>query len=109
MAETRKILGQSNPAATTLTALYTVPANTQAVVSTLRMVNIGVVDATVRVTTAVGGAALDPEQYQYFDLLLPVANPFGVTEGWTLSAGDVIRVYASTNDVAFTAYGVELT
>ncbi len=35
MAETRKVLGQSNPSATTNTTLYTVPSATQAVASTL--------------------------------------------------------------------------
>jgi len=34
-----KVLGQSNPAATTATTLYTVPAGTQAVVSTIAVCN----------------------------------------------------------------------
>jgi hypothetical protein len=35
MPTTYKVLGQSNPAATTATTLYTVPSATQAVVSTV--------------------------------------------------------------------------
>ena len=42
MATAYKVLGQSNPAATTLTTLYTVPAVTSAVCSTLSICNVGV-------------------------------------------------------------------
>ena len=39
MATTYKVLGQSNPAATTATTLYTVPAATSAIASTITICN----------------------------------------------------------------------
>ena len=39
MATNYKVLGQSNPAATTATSLYTVPAATQTIVSTVVVTN----------------------------------------------------------------------
>ncbi len=39
MATNYKVLGQSNPSATTATSLYTVPAATQAIVSTITVCN----------------------------------------------------------------------
>ena len=39
MATTYRVLGQSNPAATTATTLYTVPAATSAVISTINICN----------------------------------------------------------------------
>ena len=42
MAATYKVLGQSAPSATTATALYTVPASTSTIVSTLTNLAIGI-------------------------------------------------------------------
>ena len=46
MATTYKVLGQSNPSATTATTLYTVPASTQAVVSTINATDVVTVYAS---------------------------------------------------------------
>ena len=40
MATAYKVLGQSKPAAGTLTTLYTVPSSTEAVISSLTIANI---------------------------------------------------------------------
>ena len=52
MPQTHKVLGQSNPAATTLTTLYTVPASTSAVVSTLVICNTA--SSATTLSTALG-------------------------------------------------------
>jgi hypothetical protein len=49
MATTYKILGQSAPAATTEVDLYTVPAATDAVVSTVTACNRGTAAGTYRI------------------------------------------------------------
>jgi hypothetical protein len=109
MAETRKVLGQLNPGATTLTAIYTVPAATQAVVSSIVVCNEAAVLATFRVSVAVAGAGDNPKQYIYYDLLLPPNDTFIATVGLALGAGDVVRAYASSATLAFQVFGVELT
>lgn len=106
--ETRKVLGQLNPAATTLSALYTVPGATQAVVSTVQVCNQDAVAITFRISVAVAGAADNAKQYLYFDASVPVGDSFAATLGLTLGAGDIIRVYASTASVSFNAFGVEI-
>ncbi len=109
MAETRKVLGQSDPAATTLTAAYTVPGATQAVVSTITACNRDPVDTTIRISVAVAGAADSDEQYLVYDAPLEGVETKAFTLGITLGAADVVRVYAALATVSFNIFGVELT
>ena len=104
-----KLLGQARPAATTLTDLYTCPAGTQTVISTLRVVNDDASsDATFYVTHAAGGAADATSQRIY-----PHATPLPVTDwhtdtiGITMAAGDVLRVYCSLATCNFHVWGSE--
>lgn len=109
MATTYKCLGQSNPSATTATSLYTVPAATQAIVSTLTICNQAATAATYRIAVRVAGAALAASQYIAYDVSLPANATDTLTLGVTLGATDVITVYASSATVSFNAYGSELS
>jgi hypothetical protein len=108
MAETRKVLGQSNPAATTLTDAYTVPGATQAVVSSIVVANRGAA-TSFRVSIAIAGAADDNKQYIYYDIAIGANTTFAATLGITLGAADVVRVYATLATLSFNIFGVELT
>lgn len=109
MATNHKVLGQSNPAATTLTTLYTVPAATQTVVSTIHVSNLAASAATVRVAIRPAGAAIANQHYVAYDVSVPANGIFAMTEGFTLSATDVVSVYASTATVAFNISGAEIS
>lgn len=109
MAETRKVLGQNLPAANTLTALYTVPGATQAVVSTVTVCEQAGAPATYSIAVAIAGAFDTPAQYICFNGPLFANETKAVTIGITLGAGDIIRVKDSTGNVSFNAFGVELT
>ncbi len=109
MAETRKVLGQSNPGAASLTALYTVPGATQAVVSTLAVCNRSAVATAFRVSVAVAGAADAPEQYVYYDVTIAGNDTFAATIGITLGPADVVRVYATLATLSFCLFGVEVS
>lgn len=109
MAETRKVLAQSNPSATTLTDAYTVPGATQAVVSTISVVNRDATATTFRLSVAVGGAADNDKQYIAYDVPIAGNETFTFTIGITLGAADVIRVYATLATLSFNIFGVELT
>lgn len=109
MAETLKVLGQSAPAATTLTDLYTVPAATQTTVSTVFVCNQNAGKIIFRISVAVGGAANATSQYLYWDVTLLGNSTFAATVGLTLGAGDIIRVRTDTTNVSFSAYGAEVT
>ena len=108
MATTYKVLGQSNPAATTSTSLYTVPASTQAIVSTLTVCNQASTDATFRVSVSVNGAALSAKEYIAYDATVRGNGFLTFTLGMSLGAADVIRVYASSTSLSFSAFGTEI-
>jgi glucose-6-phosphate dehydrogenase assembly protein OpcA len=108
MATTYKVLGQSNPAATTATTLYTVPSLTQAVVSTLAIANTGATSATFRVAIRVAGATLATSQYIAYDTTVSANNSTMLTLGLSLGAADVITVYASNANLVFSAFGTEI-
>jgi hypothetical protein len=109
MATSYKVLGQSNPSATTATSLYTVPAATQAIVSTITVCNQAATAATYRIAVRVAGASLTASQYIAYDVSLPGNASDTLTLGVTLGATDVITVYASTATMSFNAYGSELS
>lgn len=108
MAITAKILGQSNPAATTLTSLYTVPADTYAVCSTITIANIGGTDTAFRIAIRAAGEAIANKQYLYYDLDIVANDTFAATMGIALSEGDIISVYAGNTNLAFQAFGQEI-
>ena len=109
MTETLKVLGQSQPGATSLTDAYTVPALTQASVSSIVVCNTDNAAHSFRVSVAVGGAADDPSQYLYYDCPIVANDTFVSTIGVSLGPADVVRVYSDAGDLAFTIFGVEVT
>lgn len=108
MATTYKVLGQSNPSATTATTLYTVPSATEAVVSTIVIANLTATAATFRIAIRPNGAALANSQYIAYDITVGASDSTALTLGITLDATDVITVYASTANLTFTAFGSEI-
>ena len=108
MATTYKVLGQSNPAATTLTTLYTVPASTQTVVSTITVANQAATAATYRIAVRIAAAGISAAQYLAYDVSLPANATDTLTLGVTVAATDVISVYASTATMSFNAFGSEI-
>ena len=108
MPTTYKVLGQSNPSATTATALYTVPSTTQAVVSTITVCNQASSAATYRIAVRPNGDTLAAQHYVAYDVSLPGNATDTLTLGITLGDTDVITVYASTATMSFNAYGSEI-
>ena len=104
-----RVLGQVNPSATTATTLYTVPAGTQAVVSTISVCNQAASSGTYRIAIRPAGAALTASQYIAYDSAITANNTTFITIGVTLGATDVITVYASSATMSFSAYGSELS
>lgn len=108
MAATYKVLGQVNPAATTLTDLYTVPSATSAVGSTLSIANMGASSTTVRVAVRPAGAAIDPKHYIAYDVQVSQYDSLFLTIGVSLATTDVVSVYAGTANIAFNLFGSEV-
>jgi hypothetical protein len=108
MPTTYKVLGQSNPSATTATTLYTVPSATQTIVSTVTVCNQAATAGTYRIAVRIAGAALATAQYVAYDISLPANTTDTLTLGLTLGATDVLTVYASSANFSFNAYGSEI-
>ena len=109
MATIYKVLGQQAPAATTETALYTVPGATDAVVSSIIICNRSGVADTFRISVSVGGAATANKDYIYYDLILAGTDTFIATVGITLDATDVVRCYSTNGTCSFSLYGSEIS
>jgi hypothetical protein len=109
MASVYKVLGQSAPAATTATNVYTVPAATEAVVSTVVIANRAAVSATFRLSVRPGGASQANQHYIAYDVAIQANDSTTLTLGVTLAATDVITVYGSTADLSWNVFGTEIT
>ena len=101
-----KVLGQAAPSVTTETALYTVPASTTSVVSSVVVCNRSTA-TTFRISVAVGGGVTANKDYLYYDTPIPANDTFIATIGITLSATDVVRVYAGSANLSFSLFGQE--
>lgn len=108
MATDYKVLAQSNPAATTATDIYTVPAATKTVVSTIVVANLSAGAATYRIAVRKAGEALANKQYIAYDVTVQANDSTAITIGPTLAATDVVTVYASSANLAFTMFGSEI-
>lgn len=108
MTVSYKVLGQVNPLATTLTTLYTVPANTSTVVSTLCICNQAGSSGTFRVAVRPAGAAVDPKHYIAYDTQIPSNDTIHLTIGASLGNTDVVSVYASSSTMSFNLFGSEI-
>ena len=108
MATTYKVLGQSNPAATTLTTLYTVPSATQAVISSISVANLTATAATFRIAVRPAGASISNQHYIGYDITVGASDTTIITVGITMGATDVLSVYGSTANLVFQAFGSEV-
>jgi hypothetical protein len=104
-----KVLGQSAPGATTDTTLYTVPAATDTIVSSIVIANRDTSSATFRIAVRPAGAALANQHYIAYDVTVGASDSTVLTLGLTLDATDVITVRASTANLSFSAYGSEIS
>lgn len=103
-----KVLGQSNPSATTATDLYTVPSAKSAVVSTIAIANRGSGGTTYRVAVRPAGATLANQHYIAYDVAIPANSTDFLTIGIALATTDVITVYAGLANLSFSAFGNEI-
>lgn len=108
MATIYKTLGQVAPSATTNQNLYTVPALTSAVTSTLSVCNRSSISTTFRVAVRPAGAALSNEHYVMYDITINGNDSLFFTLGLTLATTDVITVSAGSTNLSFNLYGSEI-
>ena len=109
MATTYKVLGQSNPSATTATTLYTVPSATSTVLSTATICNQASTAGTFRLAVRPAGASLAAQHYIAYDTPIAANDTVALTLGMTLATTDVVTIYASSATMSFAAFGSEIS
>ena len=105
---TYKVLGQAAPAATTPTNVYTVPAATEAVISTIVVANRAATAGSFRLSVRPGGASQANQHYIAYDVPIAGADSTTLTLGLTLAATDVVTFYASSADMSINVFGTEI-
>jgi hypothetical protein len=109
MATNYKVLAQINPSATTASDAYTVPASTEAIISTIVVANVGTVDGTYRLSIRPNGAGQEDKHYIAYNTSIPANDSIALTLGVTMDAADVLTVFASNASLAFNVFGAELS
>jgi hypothetical protein len=110
MAVAYKVLGQINPSITTETTLYTVPALTQAVVSSITICNQAGTSATYRIAVRPSAdGSTTAKNWIVYGATVAASDTTTLTLGVTLAAGDKIQVYGSSSTLSFGAFGSEIS
>jgi hypothetical protein len=105
-----KVLAQAAPSATTESTLYTVPAGTSAVVSTISIANQAGTAGTYRIVVRpAADASTTQKHYIVYGATVGASDSIMLTLGLTLAAGDLVRVFASSANMSFSAFGSELS
>ena len=110
MATAYKVLAQLAPAATTESTLYTA-TDVEAVVSTITVCNQNGSNAqTYRIAVRkTGESTTVAKNYIVYGATVGALDTITLTLGITLEAGAAIRVYASSADLSFNAFGSEIS
>lgn len=111
MTSNYKVLGQSAPVADTDTTIYTVPASSSAVISTITLCNrsTGNNASSFRIAVVPNGEVLGSKHYLMYGELIDVKESIQKTLGLTLATGDYIVVRGDSSDLSFSVFGNEIT
>jgi hypothetical protein len=109
MAVAYKVLGQSAPTATTNTDVYTVPAGTEVIISSIVVTERGGSATTFRIAVRPNGATLANEHYIAFDAPIQSNDVVALSLGVTADAGDIVTVYAGSANLSFNLFGSEVS
>lgn len=110
MANAYKVLAQSDPTAETATNIYTVPASTESVISTIILANRAATANTFRLSIRPDGATQADEHYIAYDVPIAANDSTTLTLGITMDAADVLTVYAGASaEISVNVFGTEIS
>lgn len=101
-----KVLGQSAPAVTTNTDVYTAPAGS-AIVSGIWLANRSSTATTYRIAVRPAAATLANQHYIAYDVPLAGNVSVLISSAITLASTDVVTVYVGAATVSITFFGTE--
>jgi glucose-6-phosphate dehydrogenase assembly protein OpcA len=111
MASSYKTLGQVDITSSSLTTLYTVPASTETVVSTIVIANRASAADTFRLALRTEGDPISDKHYLAYDVPVAANDSTTLTLGITMEATDILSVAAAgtASELSFNAFGAEVT
>jgi len=110
MVNSYKILGQSCPAGTADTDVYTVPVGKSAVISLISIANLTGAAATYRLAFRKNNATIADEHYHSSAVSVPANTTVEVARGVTLDNNDVVTVRSGTGGaITYQIFGTEIT
>jgi hypothetical protein len=109
MATIYKVLGQASPTSNADTNLYTVPASTQAVISSIVICNRDSSNNTFRIAVRPAGEALANQHYISFDTDVPARDTISLSLGMSLGNTDVITINTMSGNVSYSIFGAEIS
>ena len=108
MANTFKVLGQSLPAATTLTDIYSVPNGNSTIISTVNVCNQSNGISTFRLAVKPANASISGVHFIAFDTAVTPNDSLALSMGMTLAQTDVVTVYSNSGAASFSVFGSEI-
>ena len=110
MPETYKILGQVAATANTTHNVYTVPAGTQTVVSSIIITNRNNnANIVYRIAAQPAGVTLANQHFIAYDSGVTSLDSVALSLGVTLGNTDILSVSTSNSNVSFSVFGIEIT
>ena len=112
MAQAYKILGQINPTGNTQSNVYTVPASTSAIVSSIMVSNPTSANVTYSLIVVPTASYTAPAATKYFlarGAAIPPNDVISINLGLTLPATTILAANASSSSLSFSAFGVEIS
>lgn len=109
MATSYKILGQAHLTTTSDTDIYTCPASTETIISTLIVANIGTAATTFNIALRQDGATLADKHYIAKEVPIAANDSTTLTLGMALEATDVVTAAAGVgNALSLNLFGAEI-
>jgi hypothetical protein len=108
MANAYEVLGQTTDSATG-TALVTVDASTEVIVSTIVVCNRASSSKTFRLYIRPDDETLADKHYIAYDTTINANDTITLTLGITMNASDKLYVYGSDTNISFSAFGTIIT
>lgn len=108
MATAYKVLGQVEGQANNV-SLYTCPASTEAIISTIIVCNRSTSAKSYRIMVRPDNETLATKHYIAYDVAIAANDTTALTLGIAINAGDKLDVYSSDTNVSFSAFGTEIS
>lgn len=109
MATSYKILGQAHLTTTSDTDIYTCPASTETIISTMIVANISASATTFNIALREDGDTLANKHYIAKEVPIAANDSTTLTLGMALEATDVVTCSAGSADaLSFNLFGAEI-